>query len=131
MLIRCKLPEFDNIELVGKTPYHFKKNTIGHLVCDVEDADAARYLLSKDIYEPYDDEAVLQASTLGDVADLVLDDDDEDFFDEPAAPPPGVKADPFENATLEELQGMYKEKFGKAAHPSAKYETLLAKLKGE
>lgn len=148
MLIRCKLPEHDNIEVFQGTKYHFIKNSAGVLVCDVQDDDAAtKFLLNSAVYEPYDDAAV-EAEKLARAKAGQVDQDEEDsessddedgdgFFEEQTGELPGItkkvepetKADPYENATLEELQSIYKQRFGKAAHPSTKHETLLAKLR--
>lgn len=117
MFIRCTLPEADNIEFFGQSKYHFKRNSNGDLVCDVQDPAAASHFLSKDIYEAYNaDEAPDEAQEA-----------DDGVFSEVIAPPPGVVD--LDKATHEELVELYRERFGKAAHPQMKYETLLAKLK--
>jgi len=118
MLVRCNIPEADNIVKVGYSTYHFKKDVAGVLACEVDDAEHLQHLLGKDEFEPY--EGV--EGVAGEV-----DDDDDGIFSEVVAPPPGV--DPLDNATYEELAAMYQEKFGKAAHPATKHETLLERLR--
>lgn len=113
MLVRCKIRERDNIERFGHTNYHFKPDLNGNLLCEVDDEEALRHFLSLEQYEPFDDE-----EAPGDKAE-----GDDDFFEEDTGTLPGL--DP----TYEELCELYKEKFGKAAHPATKYETLVAKLK--
>ena len=146
MLLQLHIPEYDSIESTpDKSRYHFKKNWLQHLVCDVEDQSHLAWFLGRPEFTPYDQEDAAEAARqvakakAAEAADV--DEDDEDgYFDEAGAPPPGLNADgsnaeaekdedPYLNATLEELQAAYKDRFGKASHPSTKHETLLAKLR--
>lgn len=92
------------------TVYHFLPNERGDHVAEVTNPAHIKRLLEIDVYLPYGEPAP------------VAEPEPED-----APLPPEVTAD-LTTKTLEELQAEYLHRFGRAAHPATKYDTLLRKL---
>ena len=107
MLIECTIPEIDNILKVDQTTYRFIRISGDRktpMLCDVvNDTHAAEILQMPGFKKPDDADA---KPTGPDITD------------------PGKFAD----MTYDELRAAYQMRFGRAAHPQAKFETLLAKM---
>lgn len=126
MKLKHDIREADSIVTLAGSSYHFVKNAAGDLVAEVAD-DHAELLLQKDEFSAYTDEEIEPPqgeSTGGDG-----DPDDEDFgapVGEDAAREAAAKA--YEMKTLDELRGIYEQRFGKKAPPLMKHETMLERL---
>jgi hypothetical protein len=116
MKIVCNIPELDNVVTVGQSKYHFRRGPGGKLVCNVEDEETVAAILSRG------PEFELAAPETELAEDKLSDEDEEEL--EAAA----LARATLESKTLEELQALYAEKFGRASHPASKHETLVEKL---
>lgn len=111
MKIECTFPEIDNIVVLNGVKYHFRRDGDDRsqpMVAEVGDQSHAAEILGMPGFQ---------------AAELVSADDDGDDDSNDEAPPAGLA-----DKTFDELRDLYRERFGKPAHPNMKHETLLAKL---
>lgn len=127
MLIECTIPELDNLVTSGASTYHFRRmgDRSTPMLCDVVDTSHAADILSRPDFR--------RATVVEAGADADGDDADGDGDD---APPDsgddqgGATEIPEQYAmdTLDDLREKFRLRFGRAAHPQAKFETLLGRL---
>jgi hypothetical protein len=118
MKLLCNIPEVDNVVRYNSSKYVFRRvDGIPALVCDVEDEDAVRYMLGFPEFSIMDPEAA-----------AVVDETEQQAETKMQADTAAADREAYALMTLDELREEYAQRFGKAAHPATKHETLVEKL---
>jgi hypothetical protein len=119
MKVLCKIREIDNVVKFNNSTYHFVKvDGVDGLVCDVQDDEAVKYMLELDpVFSLMDPAAAVEVEAKQEEEQTQMQHDTQ-----------AADREAYELMTLEELQDLYKERFGKASHPATKHETLVEKL---
>lgn len=119
MKVLCDIREIDNIVHFNNSKYVFRRvDGVKALVCDVDDDAAVKFMLeSGPEFSIMDPEAAAEVDVKKDEAETKMQADTE-----------AADREAYALMTLEELQEAYKERYGKAAHPATKHETLVDKL---
>jgi hypothetical protein len=118
MKVLCKIRELDNIVRFNNSKYVFSRvDGVDGLVCDVEDDEAIKFMLRFPEFSLMDPEVAANV-------------DEQQAGSETQMQSDTAAADreAYQLMTLEELQEVYRERFGRAAHPATKHETLVEKL---
>jgi hypothetical protein len=119
MKVLCDIREVDNIVHFNNSKYVFRRvDGVKALVCDVDDDSAVAHMLNLG-----PEFSILDPEVAADVAAKEEEEETEMKHDTEAA-----DREAYSLMTLEELQEAYRERYGKAAHPSTKHETLVDKL---
>lgn len=119
MKVLCKIREIDNVVRFNNSVYHFVKvDGVDGLVCDVQDDEAVKFMLESDpVFSLMDPVAAVDLDAKAEEAETQMQHDTE-----------AADREAYQLMTLEELQDAYRERYGKAAHPATKHETLVDKL---
>lgn len=119
MKVLCDIREIDNIVRFNNSKYVFRKvDGIGPLVCDVDDDAAVAFMLASG-----PEFSLMDPEVAAEVANKEADEETEMQHDTEAA-----DREAYQLMTLEELQEAFRQRYGKAAHPATKHETLVEKL---
>lgn len=119
MKLLCNIRELDNVVHFNNSKYVFRKvEGVPALVCDVEDDAAVAYMLNLG-----PEFSIMDPAVAGELSEKEADEETEMQHDTEAA-----DREAYQLMTLEELQDAYRERYGKAAHPATKHETLVDKL---
>lgn len=119
MKVLCDIREIDNVVRFNNSKYVFRRvEGVKALVCDVDDDAAVAFMLSSgpefSLMEP---EAAAELTAAQEEEQTEMKHDTE-----------AADREAFQLMTLEELQDMYRARYGKNAHPATKHETLVEKL---
>lgn len=119
MKVLCKIREIDNIVRFHGSKYVFHKvDGVDGLVCDVQDDAAVAFMLaSGPEFSLMDPEVAAEIGAKEEEAETEMQHDTE-----------AADREAYQLMTLEELQDVYRDRYGKAAHPATKHETLVEKL---
>lgn len=119
MKVLCNIREIDNIVRFNNSKYVFRKvDGVKELVCDVDDDSAVAYMLNLG-----PEFSVMDPAVAAEVTAKQEEEETDMKHDTEAA-----DREAYSLMTLEELQEAYRERYGKAAHPATKHETLVDKL---
>lgn len=119
MKVLCDIREIDNIVRFNNSKYVFRKvDGIGPLVCDVDDDSAVAFMLASG-----PEFSLMDPEVAAEVANKEADEETEMLHDTEAA-----DREAYQLMTLEELQEAFRQRYGKAAHPATKHETLVERL---
>jgi len=119
MKVLCNIREIDNIVRFNNSRYVFRKvDGVDALVCDVDDDAAVAYMLASG-----PEFSLMDPEVAGALGEREADEATEMQHDTEAA-----DREAYQLMTLDELQEAYHQRYGKAAHPATKHETLVEKL---
>jgi hypothetical protein len=139
--LMCEMREHDCVVAHRGVKYHFRRlsgDFSQPMLCDVGDPTAVEYILGLGAHFSVADSG--EAANPGGPDDEGNDDFGGHVPDEPGPDESGAADEQAEgddappvdqalgNLTLDELRAMFKQRFGREAHPQAKPETLAAKL---
>lgn len=122
MKILCTIRRAHGTQVVmpdDGTEINFQPNEHGDHVAEVVNLEHAQRLLAIDVYKAYGNDAEDEAAAIV-AADNELTELEQEMD-------PDLAPD-LANMTMEELQAEYHHRFGRAAPPLIKYDTLLKKL---
>lgn len=119
MKVLCKIREIDNVVKFNNSTYRFVKvDGVDGLVCDVQDDAAIKFML----------ESGPEFSLMDPVAAVDLEAKTEEAETQMQHDTEAADREAFQLMTMEELVDAYKARYGKAAHPATRHETLVDKL---
>ena len=118
MKVIHRIRELDSVITINKTKYHFKPVAGVGLVCDIADEDVVRAILAMG-----PEFELVHPEVAAKVDDDAADDETQMQHDTEKA-----DREAYELMTLEELQEAFHQRYGRAAHPATKHETLVDKL---